>query len=623
MKKILLNWLPPAMVNFASPAMSVLKGYLRKNGYQVDVKYWNIALNNKIEEFFNFQKMGQNVDIYKFLPVLTYLSVENDDHKLQERLRYTILMLKPQLNSKPKNFIDDYIHRYHREINELIDNQIDSCNTEDYLYMGFSTQFSQWIFADIIIRRILRKHPKVILISGGSGTEKQAQAMLRNFPYYSYAFWGESEHSLLQLTRYLDESYNEPLALADIPNVAYLKDSTVQSNRVPNVYIKLEELEYDFQDFVEQYRQSKTNISPSLPLEKVRGCHWRKCHFCYLNSGYKFRVKSSDRIIQEIVDHVARYRINNFSFVDNDIIGRDMTEFNLFLDRLIQLRSDNQVINIDMAEVVTKDITAKVIEKMSLAGFKYIQMGYESPSGKLLNKIDKKNTFASNLLCVKWCLYYGIILAGVNVIRNLFEETDEDVKEAIRNLHFLRFYLKKGIFYHNMSLLSIAENSRYYQSLQPKQLEHYSSDLWQSLPQGYIHEEDKFVLVTDYTLSVYNRLWDVFESVEEYYLKNRYSYSLMQNNGVAYYREFYNSHLVKELEFERKTSIHWGVLEQCNQEVRSIEELRSTPHIQALCAEETLDTVIEELSSEGLLYSNDDKSQLVTVINTDLLPYEA
>ena len=58
MKKILLNWLPPAMVNFASPAMSVLKGYLRKNGYQVDVKYWNIALNNKIEEFFNFQKMG-------------------------------------------------------------------------------------------------------------------------------------------------------------------------------------------------------------------------------------------------------------------------------------------------------------------------------------------------------------------------------------------------------------------------------------------------------------------------------------------------------------------------------------------------------------------------------------
>lgn len=620
MKKILLNWLPPAMVNFASPAMSVLKGYLRKNGYQVDVKYWNIALNNKIEEFFNFQKMGQDVDIYKFLPVLTYLSVENDDRKLQERLRYTILMLKPQLNSKPKNFIDDYIHRYHREINELIDNQIDSCDIEDYLYIGFSTQFSQWIFADIIIRRILRKHPKVILISGGSGTEKQAQAMLRNFPYYSYAFWGESEHSLLQLTRYLDESDNEPLALADIPNVAYLKDSTVQSNRIPNVYIKLEDLEYDFQDFVEQYRQSKSNISPSLPLEKVRGCHWRKCHFCYLNSGYKFRVKSSDRIIQEIVDHVARYRINNFSFVDNDIIGRDMTEFNLFLDRLIQLRSDNQVINIDMAEVVTKDITAKVIEKMSLAGFKYIQMGYESPSGKLLNKIDKKNTFASNLLCVKWCLHYGIILAGVNVIRNLFEETDEDVKEAIRNLHFLRFYLKKGVFYHNMSLLSIAENSRYYQSLQPKQLEHYSSDLWQSLPQGYIREEDKFVLVTDYTLSVYNRLWDVFESVEEYYLKNRYTYSLMQNDGIVYYREFYNSHLVKELEFERISSVHWYVMEQCNHKVCSIDELRSLARIQTLCKEESLENAIDELSSEGLLYCNDDRSQLVTVINTDLLP---
>ena len=35
---------------------------------------------------------------------------------------------------------------------------------------------------------------------------------------------------------------------------------------------------------------------------------------------------------------------------------------------------------------------------MSLAGFSCVQIGYESPSDKLLAKIDKKNTFASNLL---------------------------------------------------------------------------------------------------------------------------------------------------------------------------------------------------------------------------------
>lgn len=621
MKKILLNWLPPAMVNFASPAMSVLKGHLHKNGYQVQVKYWNIILNSKIEEFFNFQKMGQDVDIYKFLPVLTYLSVEKDDRRLQERLCNTILMLKPQLNSKPRNFIEDYIYRYYHELNVLIDREIDVSNLDNYLYLGFSTQFSQWIFADVIIKRILRKHPHVTLVSGGSGTEKQARAMLGNFTYYRYAFWGESEHSLLQLTRYLDNSYEENIDLEDIPNLAYYQDASIHSNRKPNVYIKLDELEYDFEDFVEQYSHSKSNVSPSLPLEKVRGCHWRKCHFCYLNTGYKFRVKSSDRIIEEIVNHIARYRITNFSFVDNDIIGRDMAEFNLFLDRLIQMRSENQVVNIDMAEVVTKDITAKIIEKMSLAGFKYIQMGYESPSGRLLHKIDKKNTFASNMLCVKWCLHYGIILAGVNVIRNLFEETDEDIKEAIRNLHFQRFYLKKGVFYHHMSLLAIAENSRYFQMLNPKQLERYSSDLWQCLPKGYIREEDKFVLVTDFTLSGYNRLWDVFESVEEYYLKNRYSYSLLQNNGIVYYREFYNSNLVKELEFEMKDSVHWWVMKQCNQKVCGIEELRGMLTMQT--KDESLESVIDELSAEGLLYCNDDKSQLVTVINTDLLPSEA
>lgn len=46
-KKILLNWMPPAMVQMPSPAMSVLKSYLVNRGFDVGItigKYYILTL---------------------------------------------------------------------------------------------------------------------------------------------------------------------------------------------------------------------------------------------------------------------------------------------------------------------------------------------------------------------------------------------------------------------------------------------------------------------------------------------------------------------------------------------------------------------------------------------------
>lgn len=81
---------------------------------------------------------------------------------------------------------------------------------------------------------------------------------------------------------------------------------------------------------------------------------------------------------------------------------------------------------------------------MALAGFESVQIGYESPSNNLLEKIHKKNTFASNLFFIKWANELGIRINGANVLRNLLEETTDDIKESIDNLYFLRFYFQKS-----------------------------------------------------------------------------------------------------------------------------------------------------------------------------------
>jgi len=81
-----------------------------------------------------------------------------------------------------------------------------------------------------------------------------------------------------------------------------------------------------------------------------------------------------------------------------------------------------------LAEIITRGIDFETIKKMHIAGFFHVQIGYESPSDTLLYKIDKKNSFASNLFFIKWAHELNINVGGMNVLRGLLEENLEDIK---------------------------------------------------------------------------------------------------------------------------------------------------------------------------------------------------
>lgn len=557
--------------------------------------------------------------MYRFFPFLAYLAIHYKDDVLKERIKYSILSLKPSLINESADYIDHYLLNSYERINWLIDTELKQMPLDDYLYIGFSTQFNQWIIANIIIDRIRKIKPDTIFIAGGCGTQKEARALLRNFTHYQYVSWGEGEYSLLQLTRFLDPTSSGSLPLEKIPHIVYLQGQDIVTSDNPNVYVDLDQSLYDYTDYFEQLKSYPENVKPRLPVEKGRGCHWRRCRFCFSNAGYKFRAKTPEVIIHEMDMALKKYPIQQFIFVDNDIIANDIEGFNKFLDLLIELRANHRPFQIVMAEVITKNITSFIIEKMMIAGLKKIQIGYESPSDRLLAKINKKNTFASNLLCIKWGLYYGIKFGGVNVIRNLLEETDEDIKEGIGNLYFLRFFLSKESFFHRMSFLAVATNSRYFHRLKPIELESYESELYSFLPSGYVREEDKYTLIVDSINPGYNELWNVFTAVQTHYLQNIYTYKLMCTRGLIYYREFYNSQDTKELEFDGFSSIHWRVLEACNHKVRSLGELEKEIAAERLSEEESLAEVVDSLKEEGILYCNQDRSEIVSIINTDML----
>lgn len=554
-----------------------------------------------------------DTELNKLMPFLLNLGISSNDTKIVDKIKYYIYSIKPQLHSKGHEYIDEYFHSFNEKLNCWFENEISQIKFDDYLFVGFSAQFYQWLVANLFIDKIKAAYPNTHILVGGFGTKEEATTFLKNFPHVDYTSWGEGEYSIQQLALYLDGG---KVALSSIPNTVYRIGDEIKVNLLRNVYVDLNNSKMDFSDYFKFIQNFSLDQELSLPIEGGRGCSWKQCKFCFLNTGYKYRTKTNKQIIKEIKEQVERYGVNRVLFLDNDIIGANMDNFIELLDMLIEYRKENNDFSILLAEIVTKGVPFNVIKKMALAGFESVQIGYESPSNNLLEKIHKKNTFASNLFFIKWANEFGIRINGANVLRNLLEETTDDIKESIENLYFLRFYFQKKLVCHSYSFLSVAKSSPYYRTLlkTDRLTEWGQSHLAQFTPESYMSLEDKFILFFDFIKPEYNHLWDTFQQIEQHYINNIYDYQLIIDDNSVFYREFYNNTLIKEIEFETD-DIYWDVLQLCDANVLSMEQITKKLGNKKSKEGETLSEVILNLEKEGLLYSNDNQTEIVTILD--------
>jgi radical SAM superfamily enzyme YgiQ (UPF0313 family) len=610
---ILLNCFPPSTPGTPSPALSILKSFLVSNGYHVDVKYWNILLADIQQQFLN-NKPNFDVDIDGLLLFINYILVHSNEQPDFSDLKYHLLSVYPKWNNLRKDYVSSKMRQYASDLEKIIMREINSMNLDKYALFGISTKFHQWICGGIVANKIKEAFPGLKIVIGGMGTSDEAMALMKNFDYYDYAIWGEGEYPLFQLC----QSIENTSSAINIPYLIYRDEANVPQISSPSkkkIFFDMNsKIIPDYSDYFEQNNMQISKIA--LPIEGSRGCHWNKCNFCYLNDGYKHRAKTTSLILDEVELLINKYNVRSFFQVDNDIIGKDLKEFGKYLDGLISIKSRYNDFEILSAEVITKGINSSIIKKMAIAGFKNIQIGYESSSNKLLMKINKKNTFASNLLFIKWARLFSLPLSGANIIMGLLEETAEDVMEAIDNLDYLRFALHKNIFQHNYALLHISTSSPYFQTIEKQN----DLDKWDKtppiglLPYNYVDTKSSYILFYYYQKNQ-KCLWDYFKIVEGFYLSSNFHYKIFQNANDVHYCEYYKGLLINELIFEND-SLHWKILNLCNHQVLSLEQLKA-----GMLQEKQDDIIlaIESLRNEKLLYTNYDLSEIVSVINSDTI----
>lgn len=622
--KIIFNWFTPARVNLPSPALSILKQYLKFQGFESKVIYWNLILSKMQSDF-----LWQNVSSYmeewdSLMLIYNFLAIKSNDLTSYNTIKTKLMLLKPQNMGLTSDEFDDHMKLFAEKFDSLLDEVIAEIYSPDILYYGMSVSLYQWIYASVIAEKLKKKDKECIIVIGGIGTEAAAVAFLENFDQFDYAIWGEGEHPLTVLSKELLK--NVPLTDIDhekLINTAYRQNGNIITsiNRNKN-YIDLSAIEVrpDYSDYFEQKEKYDffNDLKIFMPVESSRGCHWRRCHFCYLNAGYKYRQKSISTLIEEIKFIQELYNPQHFMFLDNDIIGKNQEEFNVFLDHLILVKEKYPDFSINLAEIITKGIHSSTIRKMALAGFLSVQIGYESPSNSLLKKIDKKNTFASNLLFIKFAIRYKINISGANVIRGLLEETDKDIFESIDNLHVMRFFLDRKGFKHDITSLAVMPSSRYYKEVEDQLHLWDSNSLIDTLPKNFFKKKNLESSIVELVNNRINPLWTLFQQVEEHYLNNNYTYQLLKKGKSIIYNERLNNVIINTFEFEME-SLDWFILLKANDSVITINDLQI--QIEKEFKENILNiellNVLEELKSIRLIYATNDYSEIVTIINTN------
>lgn len=300
--------------------------------------------------------------------------------------------------------------------------------------VGVTSCFQQRNAAIAICRRIKQLQPEVVTLMGGANCFGRAGlAILRQFPWVDYVFFGESDDIFAPVCRAILEGRREPL-----PDGVLRQGDPLPQEAPHRIITDLDALPYP--DFDEYFQLLQTEVGQyaremglknrggyeelALYLEASRGCWWGEktpCTFCGLHGPIRqFRCKSPERAFRELCALTEKYGVRCVIFTDCILPRQWHQQF------LPLLRSHN--VSFRLFQEVRSHYSAQQIAELAQAGYLFLQPGIESLSDHVLKLMHKGVDLMQNLNFLKFSRKYRIFLSW-NVLYGFPGETPEDYRE--------------------------------------------------------------------------------------------------------------------------------------------------------------------------------------------------
>ena len=252
--------------------------------------------------------------------------------------------------------------------------------------IGISIVLRQQLFSTMTFCAMIKEQFPHIHVTIGGNTVTRLRDVLPSTPklfaLFDSAVVYEGETAFLQLVEAVgtDRDFNE------IPNLLWRDDAGIHTSPVTSAENMADLPPPDFDGLpLDRYFVPE----PVLPYLATRGCYWGRCEFCDHGEGYTagYRTKKIQEIIEEVRFLRDKYHTRLFHFTDESYppalfrkLTRHLKEHRLDIAWTTHIRFEKSLLD------------DEVWQDAEDSGCKFLHMGYESGSERVLKLMDKATT---------------------------------------------------------------------------------------------------------------------------------------------------------------------------------------------------------------------------------------
>lgn len=345
--------------------------------------------------------------------------------------------------------------------------------------VGISAFSNEWESFEQTGISIKKRIPEVYLCGGGPYATSFPEEILERAPFDCLVV-GEGEVTFMELL----DSIQKRRTIDSVSGLAIRKNGKAQLTPPRSFIENLDSLPLPAYDLIDMDLYTK-NITASpvgrrrnMTVMTTRGCPYR-CIYCHNLFGKTFRAKSVDKVLEELMLLVERYRIKDFEFCD-DI-------FNLDRDRLIEICSRIVKEKLDVRLTFPTGLRGDRMDKdmivaLRKAGTVMISYAVESASPRIQKMIRKNLDLNKVDETIQETVRQGIFTHAFFML-GFPTETEEEMNSTIKyathtKLHTASFFV--------VTPFKATELWNYV----PGELKEKVTEKWFSFHGGYINISD-------------------------------------------------------------------------------------------------------------------------------------
>jgi anaerobic magnesium-protoporphyrin IX monomethyl ester cyclase len=259
-----------------------------------------------------------------------------------------------------------------------------------------------------IARKIKKRHPDIILISGGEAATAKFDYLLKEG--FDIIVLGEGEFTLRELVAALNRKEKD---LRGIGGLAFKIDDQIIETAERSFIKNLDDLPFPARQYQKRLKSIFFPGRYSSEIETARGCPYA-CDYCSVTAFWKrtLRKKTNPRIIEELKEIKYKFGATQVYFVD-DVFGINADEysqlFKIMLDERLdfkwftQIRPDTIANNPEMIELAAK------------SGMFGALVGFETYDEKILKGVGKIGSRGINEKAAELFRKNKIVIFGVHM----------------------------------------------------------------------------------------------------------------------------------------------------------------------------------------------------------------